>query len=120
MKSTEITQQIRIAKPRSRKVLNKGKCRDRLAYNPEEKAFAEAWDAINRGPTETGVRTLDYLLMSDGISSREPTAEERTLAATLIQWLGSPCGQFFLNELGYKKAKPDGKDKKTKTGGLQG
>ena len=104
---------MRIVRSRKSKVLNKGNARQRLAYNPEEKLFAEAWDAINRGPTEIGVRTLDYLLMADGISSREPTAEERTLAATIIQWLGSPCGQFFLNELGYKKVVPGAKDKKT-------
>lgn len=100
----EISQKMRIVKPRTSKVLNKGKFRHRLADNPEEKAFAEAWDAVNRGPTETGVRTLDYLLSEGGISAREPTAAERELAATVIQWLGSPCGQFFLSELGYQKA----------------
>jgi len=25
------------------------------------------------------------------------------VAATVIQWLGSPCGKFFLEELGYVK-----------------
>lgn len=94
-------------------MLNKGKSRDRLKYNPEEKVFAEAWDAVNRGPTEMGVRTLDALL-GDGTRDRVPTAEERELAATLIQWLGSPCGQFFLNELGYKKEVPSAKGKNHK------
>jgi hypothetical protein len=107
---TEINQKIRIIKPRTSKVLNKGKSRHRLADNPEEKAFAEAWDAINRGPLETGVRTLDYLLIADGVTAREPTAEERELAATVVQWLGSTCGQFFLGELGYQKVVKQNKE----------
>ena len=71
----------------------------RLADNPEERRFAEAWQEHNdRG------RTLDYLLdPHKGERGNPPEAEEpdRVLAATIVQWLGSPVGQGFLRDLGY-------------------
>ena len=73
----------------------------RLADNPEERRFAEAWQEHNdRG------RTLDYLLdPHKGERGNPPEAEEpdRVLAATIVQWLGSPVGQGFLRDLGFVK-----------------
>lgn len=85
------------------KVLNKGKSHARIRRNAEEQRFALAWDAINRAPEEMGTKTLDYMLVADGVHSRVPTKEERALAATVVQWLGSPCGQGFLSGIGYKR-----------------
>jgi len=71
----------------------------RLKDNPEEKRFAKAWQRIN----DTG-SLLDYLL-GDKYDGRPVEANEREaqVAATVVQWLGSPVGQGFLAELGYKK-----------------
>jgi hypothetical protein len=83
------------------RLLNKGLFAARFKSNPEERRFAEAWDVINAMSHEPGTHTLDHLLVSDGAHSRVPTIKERVLAATVIQWLGSPCGQSFLTDLGY-------------------
>lgn len=86
-----------------KKLLNAGKSTHRFKDNPEEKRFALAWDNINKAPTAPGTRTLDYLISNDGVTAKVPTKDERELAATVIQWLGSECGQFFLSELGYRR-----------------
>jgi hypothetical protein len=69
----------------------------RLNREPEERRFANAWREQQRG------NTLDYLL--DEANRGVATASERddTVAATVIQWLGSPVGQHFLSDLGYVK-----------------
>lgn len=77
---------------------NRGLHSNRYSREPEEKRFAEAWDAKNRGV----VRTLNYLLSSDSQRAIEPSDRERVLAATVIQWLGSSVGQSFLEDLGYR------------------
>lgn len=68
----------------------------RYADNPMEKRFALAWQEQN----EYG-RVLDYLLYPPehgSVSSpRAAVAEKKhEVAATVIQWLGSPMGQLFL------------------------
>lgn len=70
----------------------------RFEQNPEERRFAEAWDRQQ----EHG-RTLNYLL-SESHDNRpvDVSPHDDKTAATLIQWLGSPVGQNFLRELGYK------------------
>lgn len=71
----------------------------RLADNPEEQRFALAWDAANRHG-----RVLAHLL-SRGDSSHPPHPSDRDIqvAATVIQWLGSPVGQGFMRDLGYER-----------------
>ena len=80
-----------------------GLSRHRLRDNPEERRFADAWQAQN----DTG-RTLDYLLdpRKGEPHGYPPSAEdrERVVVATVVQWLGSPVGQGFLRDLGYVKA----------------
>ena len=65
----------------------------RFEANPKEKVFAKVW---NEKQTES--HTLEYLLSEDNrrvdISKRD-----MTVAATVIQWLGSPVGQSFLDEV---------------------
>lgn len=74
----------------------------RLKDNAEEAKFAQAWDEqITQG------NTLAYLLHTGDQSGMNPPSEpsdrDHQVAATVIQWLGSPVGQSFLEELGYVK-----------------
>jgi hypothetical protein len=71
----------------------------RFKDNPEEKRFAEAFGRL-------GWRTLDYLLGGSDRDNGPPldaSDRDRMVAATVIQWLGSPVGQGFLRDLGYEK-----------------
>lgn len=74
----------------------------RFKENPEEMKFARAWAKNN----EDG-KTLAYLLdKNNGSGGRleTPSVRDQIVAATVIQWLGSPVGQCFLEDLGYNKA----------------
>lgn len=68
--------------------------------NPDEVKFAAAWEEKN----ERGA-VLAYLLQPGSQSGRPPDPSDRdvTVAATVVQWLGSPVGQAFLQELGFVK-----------------
>lgn len=69
----------------------------RFKDNPEEKRFAQHWRIINR----TG-DMLEFLL-GPGNQKVRPSRRDSIVAATVIQWLGSPVGQAFLQGLGYKR-----------------
>lgn len=60
--------------------------------NPREVAFASAWKAINTPPNPATTPTLANLV---------PDLSERDakVAATVIQWLGSPVGTSFLRQV---------------------
>jgi hypothetical protein len=81
------------------KILNKFKGFSSHRYNrePLEKLFAECWQEEN---TQLAVRncTLDHLFSGnvDEHYVEIQSNENYKLAATLIQWLGSPVGQGFL------------------------
>ena len=83
--------------------------------NPEEKRFAQAWSKEN----EDG-RLLAHLLddrHAQGGYPPEPSDRDHVVAATVIQWLGSPVGQGFLRRLGYELNKcPDDKCPECGTG----
>lgn len=68
--------------------------------NPEEVLFAKAWEHQNKYG-----HVLAHLLNTDDSGSRPPDPPARDVAATatVIQWLGSPVGQSFLRDIGYKK-----------------
>jgi len=53
-----------------------------------EERFSRAWEEEN----------VRYGTLA-GLLGRPPTDEEAVLASTLIQWLGTECGQFFLGTL---------------------
>lgn len=72
----------------------KGLSAHRQKDNPLEKRFAEQWEEIN----ERG-HVLEYLLSGPENKRVDATPEQQELAATIIQWLGSPVGQFFLVEV---------------------
>lgn len=82
------------------KGLFQGHSPHRYADNPMEKAFAEAWQGAN-DTSQPGKSTgmLAYLLSHDQHSPPEPTEAEHKVAATVIQWLGSPVGQHFVREV---------------------
>ncbi len=84
-----------------RAIKHRGLYPHRFRDNPEEKAFAQAWEKLN----EEGHLAL---LLDVGGQGRAPEVKQRdaTVAATTIQWLGSPVGQYWLEELGYKKTNP--------------
>lgn len=71
----------------------------RYSENPEELRFAKAWDEAD---------LLKYLLGDgDGVKRVEVSERDETVAATVIQWLGSSVGESFLEELGYKRTNDD-------------
>lgn len=82
-----------------KKLRHEGLHTHRFKSNPLERLFAEAWDQSGDRGTDSVAHTLDYLL--DARSSRTgrpfPADErDRVVAATVIQWLGSPVGINFL------------------------
>ena len=92
-------QQKEMAKKRA--IRHHGHWRNRFKDNPEERRFADAWRHEN---TTTLHSPLLAQLMGDG---REPATDisqrDATVAATVIQWLGSPVGRCFLLDLGYER-----------------
>lgn len=84
---------------------NRGYSTHRFKDNPEEQRFAEAWDAVNSsGQQPVAADFLPYLLTpGDQRFPVEPSERDRRVAATVIQWLGSPVGQGWLRDLGYEK-----------------
>jgi hypothetical protein len=82
---------------------NRGLHDYRFKQNPLEKKFAMAWEKQNVSAftdKPDGKGTLDYLLAKDcNLPAGEVTARDREVAATVIQWLGSPVGQSFLEDI---------------------
>lgn len=79
---------------------HKGVHTHRFRDNEEEKNFADAWEDQNKHGN-----SLAYLLHCGDQQGKppEPSARDYEVAATVIQWLGSPVGQCFLRDLGYVK-----------------
>lgn len=66
-------------------------------HNHEEYRFAKKWEEwCDRGH-------LEWLLSSNGEQALNLTERDAQVAATIIQWLGTPVGRGFLQELGYEK-----------------
>jgi len=77
---------------------------DRYEREPLEAKFALAWQKINdealRFNASQGWDHLDVLLAENSLYPRDPSSpRDRLVAATVIQWLGSPIGQFWLAEV---------------------
>ena len=73
------------------KIKHQGISRNRLSREPLEKKFADEWEKI--APT-----TLGYLLCGQDRSFHDYTQHDAAVAATIIQWLGSPVGEAFVRE----------------------
>lgn len=82
---------------------NTGMHTHRLAENPEEERFANAWRQYNQ------TTLLEWLLTPSALHERRwpaPISErDEVVAATIVQWLGAPVGQGFLRDLGYVRVK---------------
>lgn len=61
----------------------------RFNQNLHEKAAAELWKSEDRLPD----------LLGDGQHKAYPTEREYVVAATLMQWLGSPVGRQYVEKL---------------------
>lgn len=73
----------------------------RFKENPDEKKFAEAWKKLQ----ENG-KYLAHLLDAREVHQGTPPLpadRDFVVAATVIQWLGSPVGKLFLAEVGFVK-----------------
>lgn len=77
---------------------NKGFHANRYKREPLEKLFAEHWDKINRDQPNWGA-TLPLILSGDQKHTVFLRNRDWKLAATVIQWLGSTCGQIFIKEV---------------------
>lgn len=75
---------------------------NRLEREPLERKFAEAWRRFNVSwrltDDVTDSRTALAQMLNDGDQGypQPPSARDFKVAATVIQWLGSACGQAFL------------------------
>lgn len=69
----------------------------RFKSNPDELVAADQWDAHNRRPNG-GAGLLEYLL-GDGTKPGDASERDQRVAATLMQWLGSPVGKSYIDEL---------------------
>ncbi len=68
----------------------------RFKDNPKERAFYEAWRKENEQSS-----VLEYLMSTHENGRRQPVSErDEHVAATVVQWLGSPVGQSFLRAAG--------------------
>jgi hypothetical protein len=80
---------------------NKGKSQHRFKNNPAERIFAEVWEERNSGKYSQPL--LNYLLAEDNNRPMgEVTERDQMVAATVIQWLGSPVGEGFLQDVAAK------------------
>lgn len=72
------------------------KSRNRLTENRCEKIFSDAWVAANEGKYSM----LELLFSDDGGQTpAEVTDRDELVAATVIQWLGSPVGFSWLTDV---------------------
>ena len=69
-----------------------GISRHRLKDNQLEAIYAHAWE-------KQAPHTLGYLLCGNDRQRHDYSPRDATVAATIIQWLGSPVGQSFVNEV---------------------
>ena len=69
---------------------HEGRATYRLRQNPMEKKYHDAWKREN----ESG--DLLAWLMGDGANKGAVTERDALVAATVVQWLGSPVGKRFV------------------------
>lgn len=59
-----------------------------------ERSLSERWEKDQHPPyfVNGGIGTLAHIL------KRQPTREEMVVAASVVQWLGTNCGRWFLRD----------------------
>ena len=74
----------------------------RYADNPLEKAFALEWQKENSQTRPS----FSYLMDEKNRAEPDPPLTDRDwlVAATVVQWLGSPVGQLFLKDVIFSEA----------------
>lgn len=81
---------------------NSGLNQHRFSQNPLEEKFAKIWDNLNTdqfGKID-GSGILEWILTKNPPEPlKSVTERDRKVAATIIQWLGSPVGQGFLSKV---------------------
>ena len=77
----------------------------RFSTNPLEKKFAEAWDELNVRP-HSGGNCVDSIVSKDWNNPSYATDREIEICASVIQWLGTPVGQMFLQGVGFEFKAP--------------
>lgn len=83
---------------------------ERCNSNPLEKIFAEEWRELN-GTEGRKYGVLEYLLAKDPNKPRDEMSQrDATVAATMMQWLGSSVGQCFLEGVLDRVAEGAGRD----------
>ena len=90
-------------------IKHEGISRHRLESNPLEAAYAKAWE--EKAPT-----TLGYLLCEQDRSRHDYSERDAEVAATIIQWLGSPVGSFFVSDVLEKHIRAEIEAKKARKG----
>ena len=71
--------------------------------NPQEKIFYDMWMSINHKQYDE-YATLDYILSGRANEPEHCTDRDKMVAATAIQWLGSPVGMAFLKTCGFERS----------------
>lgn len=84
---------------------HEGKSTNRLSSNPREKAYHDAWLEENT-KSMVGGSLLEYLL-GDNNKPGEVSERDALVAATVIQWLGSPVGQHFVERVQAQPVQDD-------------
>ena len=83
-------------------IKHEGKWRHRLKDHLLERVLAEQWQEINSGEGR-GHGPLAYMLAEDRNRPKgEVSDRDAVVAATVIQWLGTPVGQGFLEDVWEK------------------
>lgn len=84
-------------------MINKGKHQYRFNKNLSEKKVADRWEELNVSRYDNeldGRGVLDYLLANDpNYPDGQVSERDREVAATVIQWLGSPVGMGFIKDI---------------------
>lgn len=70
----------------------------RFDNNSDEKTAAKFWNEFNYRPIG-GDDNLDWLLGNGSKPALDVSDRDRLVAATLMQWLGSPVGRSYLQQL---------------------
>lgn len=74
-----------------------------LLSSPEEQRFADLWEFVGFEG-----HALDWLLLPEEKHRaghfEHASERDRVVAATVVQWFGSPMGQQFLRHLGYERS----------------
>ena len=87
-------------------IKHEGISRHRLASNPLEALYAEEWEKEAPG-------TLGYLLCGQE-KNNDYSERDAQVAATIIQWLGSPVGSVFVYDVLEKQKRNEIKARKGK------